>query len=107
MKGANKSFIELKERFLERNLIVMQSGLQDQIFGWAQMNNALTNAAQVTEAHFGQVWEFDLVEVPGLFDSVGAYGTNPKGKPPKVYELRLLDRYDYVPTKDVDLTGKT
>lgn len=107
MHGANKAFMELKERFLERNLIVMQSKLQDQIFGWAQLNNALTKATDVDESHFGDVWEFDLVEVPRLFDDVGAYGRNPNGKRPKIYELRLMNRIDNVPTKKKDANDKT
>jgi len=106
MKGANKSFMQLKHRFLEQNLIVMQSNLQDQIFGWAQLNNALTKPTDVTEAHFGTVWEFDLVEVPHLFDSFRAYGQNPNGKAPKVYELRLMNRVDNVPTKERDANDK-
>src|SRR4030095_3809220 len=105
MKGANKSFIELQERFLQNNLIVMQSTLRAEVFGWAQLNTSLPSASQVTESHFGDVWEFDLVEMPRLFDTVGAYGASPTGKPPKVYELRLLNRVDRVVTKKVDATG--
>jgi hypothetical protein len=103
MKGANKLFQEQKEQFLQKNLIVMQSSLQGQLFGWAQLNNALQKAQDVDEAHFATVWEFDLVKMPKLFDIVRAKGG---GKAPDVYEVRLLDRIDNVPTKRTDTFGK-
>jgi hypothetical protein len=101
MKGANQEFIDRRERFLENNLIVMQGSLQYQVIGLAQMKNHLGNSTQVGETHMGDVWEFDLVEVPGLFDTVRAKGASPKGKPPRVYELRLLDRYDLEPSGEL------
>jgi hypothetical protein len=83
----------------------MQGSLQDQVFGWAMANNNLANGSLVAEQHFATVWEFDLVEVPNHFDSVGAYGTNPKGKAPKVYELRMLNRVDTVDSGQRDEKG--
>ena len=103
MHGANKAFMEEKERFLEKNLLVIQGNLQDQIFSWAQMNNALTSPKQVTEAHFSGVWEFDLVK-SNEFHEATAKGS---GKKVNVYEVRLLNRVDNVETKERDAFGKT